>query len=133
MGVDLDHTSYDRLAQGIPPAYAQWVFSQMCMQMAHVEFGCPIFTFDMMKENPALARRTLASWLLGAGADRPSAGMALVPQVAHLAQQKGAGVSSVHGVPYTGASVCSPEVDCSGSREDCVALGDVPPERPSEE
>ena len=63
MGVDPDHTTYDRLAQGIPPSYAQWVFGQMCMQMAHAEYGCPIFTFDSMKENPALARRTLASWL----------------------------------------------------------------------
>ena len=29
MGVDAGHMPYDRLAQAVPPAYSQWVFSQM--------------------------------------------------------------------------------------------------------
>ena len=78
MGVDPGHTSYDRLAQGVPPQYSQWVFSQMCMRMVQREFGCPAITFDEMRANPSKAKRVLAQWLLGAGADRPSAGMSWV-------------------------------------------------------
>ena len=81
MDVDPGHMPYDRLAQAVPPAYSQWVFSQMCMRIVHAEFGCPIFTFDEMKSNPALAKRVVAQWLCGVGADSPSAGMTLVPRV----------------------------------------------------
>ena len=78
MGVDPGHTTYDRLAQGVPPQYSQWVFSQMCMRIAQREFGCPAITFDEMRGNPSKAKRVLAQWLRGAGADAPSAGMSWV-------------------------------------------------------
>ena len=33
MGADPRQMAYDRLAQGVPPAYAQWVVSQMCKDL----------------------------------------------------------------------------------------------------
>ena len=83
MGVDVGHMPYDRLAQAVPPAYGQWVFGQMCMRIVESEFGCPAFTFDDMLANPAAAKRTLSRWLVGIGADRPAAGMSLVPRLAN--------------------------------------------------
>lgn len=46
MGVDSGHMGYGRLAQAIPPAYSQLVFSQMCMQIAHDRFGVPVISYD---------------------------------------------------------------------------------------
>lgn len=94
MGVDVGHMPYDRLAQAVPPAYSQWVFGQLCMQWAHSEFGCPVITFDEMKAQPAAARRTLAQWLVGAGADNPSAGMTLVPRLDLMSSTSGDGEDS---------------------------------------
>ena len=69
--------SYERLAQAVPPSYAQLVFGQMCMHAAHARFGSPLITFDEMLRRPDSARRELASWLRGAGEASPTAGMAL--------------------------------------------------------
>ena len=72
MGVDVGHMEYERLAQAIPPAYSQLVFSQMCMRIAEARFGAPAITYDEMVARPAQARRRrlMAHWLRGAG-DRP--------------------------------------------------------------
>ena len=78
MGVDRGAMAYDRLAQSLPPAYIELIFSQMCMQAAHERFGAPIVTFDEMLAHPAAARRELAPWLRGAGDDAPAAGLAFV-------------------------------------------------------
>ena len=77
MGVGVCGVVYERLAQAAPPAYAEYVFGQMCMHAAHERFGSPIITFDEMLERPDSARRELARWLRGAGDDAPSAGLAL--------------------------------------------------------
>ena len=90
MGVDRGHMPYDRLAQAVPPAYSQWVFGQMCMRVVEAEYGCPAFTFDAMRANPAVAKRALARWLVGIGADSPSAGMSLVPRIETSEVSKGA-------------------------------------------
>lgn len=79
MGVDVGHMNYDRLAQSVPPAYGQLVFSQMCMQMAHRKFGVPVISYDQFLENPAKAQRSMAFWLRGAGAPEASAGQLFVP------------------------------------------------------
>ena len=44
MGADPFQMSYNRLAQGVPPAYAQWVVGQMCMRIVQSKYGCPVFT-----------------------------------------------------------------------------------------
>ena len=80
MGMDVDHMPYDRLAQAVPPAYSQWVFSQMCMRIVGTEYHCPIFTFDEMRADPFRTKRALSHWLRGAGFDKPSAGMSWVPR-----------------------------------------------------
>ena len=77
MGVDVGTMEYERLAQAVPPVYAELVFGQMCMWRAHVRFGAPAISFDEMLERPAASRRELARWLHGAGDDRPEAGLAL--------------------------------------------------------
>ena len=77
MGVGVCGVVYERLAQAAPPAYAEYVFGQMCMHAAHERFGSPIITFDEMLERPDSTRRELARWLRGAGDDAPSAGLAL--------------------------------------------------------
>ena len=94
MGVDVGHMSYDRLAQAVPPAYSQWVVGQLCMRVIEAEFGCPVFTFDEMKSNPALAKRVVAQLLVGVGADRPSAGMSLMPRIVHQVQGERGGEGS---------------------------------------
>ena len=81
MGVDEGHMSYDRLAQAVPPAYAQLVYAQMCMRAAHQEYGCPVVTFDDLRARPIWARRTLAPWHRGAGDDAHDAGLALALRV----------------------------------------------------
>ena len=89
MGVDTDHMPYDRLAQAVPPAYSQWVFSQMCMRILQCEYNCPVFTFDEMRAQPGRARSVLQNWLRGVGYDKPSAGMTLVERVADPLLHKG--------------------------------------------
>ena len=79
MGVDVGHMGYERLAQSVPPAYGQFVFSQMCMQEAHAKFGVPRITFDEYRARPHWARRTMAFWLRGAGAPDASAGQLFAP------------------------------------------------------
>ena len=91
MDVDSGHMPYDRLAQAVPPAYSQWVFSQLCMQKAHSKYGVPVITFDEMKERPSWARRVLAQWLIGVGADRPDAGLSLRPRIMHQSDQTESG------------------------------------------
>ena len=78
MGLDMSHMPYDRLAQAVPPDYSQWIFGQMCMSIVQAEYGCPAISFDEMKARPAQAKRVLAQWLRGVGADQPSAGMSWV-------------------------------------------------------
>ena len=80
MGVDEGHMymSYERLAQAVPPAYAQLVFGQMCMHAAHARFGSPLITFDEMLRRPDSARRELVGWLRGAGEASPTAGIGLL-------------------------------------------------------
>ena len=46
MGVDEGHMSYERLAQSIPPAYGQLVFTQMCMWRAHRRWADAEFRAD---------------------------------------------------------------------------------------
>ena len=77
MGVDPGHMSYERLAQSIPPDYAQLIASQMCMREAERKFGVPAITFDDYRERPGWARTTLARWLRGAGDDRVHAGLSI--------------------------------------------------------
>ena len=77
MGVDRGHMSFERLAQSIPPDYAQLIASQMCMRAAEQRFGVPVITFDTYRQHPTWARMTLARWLRGAGDDRVHAGMSL--------------------------------------------------------
>ena len=79
MGVDVGHMAYDRLAQSVPPAYGQLVFSQMCMWRAHRRFGAPVITYDDVLADPAGSRRRLARWLRGAGDERPDAALELRP------------------------------------------------------
>ena len=78
MGVDEGHMEYERLAQAIPPAYSQLVFSQMCMAIARERFGAPAITYDDMVREPTRTRRLLAHWLRGAGGESPAAGLELV-------------------------------------------------------
>lgn len=46
MGVDAGHMGWSRLAQAIPPVYAELMFGQAAMQEAHRRLGVPIFTHD---------------------------------------------------------------------------------------
>ena len=111
MGMDPCHMPYDRLAQAVPPVYSQWIFSQMCMQIVHAELGCPIYTFDQMKATPAVARRTIAQWLVGIGADQPSAGLALVPRLEHDdCEGEGEGEKPASSIAETAMSVVTDAV-----------------------
>ena len=94
MGVDASHMSYERLAQSVPPAYAELRFSQMCMAVARDRFGAPHITFDQMLAAPHAARRELAMWLRGAGDAAPTAGLSLRRPVVASRHQQG----SVQGV-----------------------------------
>ena len=76
MGVDEHHMPFERLAQAIPPAYAQLVFSQACMERCRQRFGVPAITFDEMRLDPTRCRKTMAFWLRGAGNASPDAGLA---------------------------------------------------------
>ena len=99
MGVDVDHMSYERLAQSIPPDYGQLVASQMCMRAAERLFGVPVISFDEMRLRPQWARATLARWVRGAGDDRVHAGLSLVcgpaiPDASGLASGSASGSAS---------------------------------------
>ena len=77
MGLDVDHMSYDRLAQSLPPSYTRLIIGQMCMAIACQRFGVPPISYDEHVANPEATRRALAGWLVGAGDDRASAGLEL--------------------------------------------------------
>jgi len=79
MGVDAGHMCWERLAQAMPPVYAELMFGQAAMQEAHRRFGVPAITHDEMRASPERSRRTLASWLVGAGAAHEAAGLDLQP------------------------------------------------------
>ena len=82
MGVDVGHMSYERLAQAVPPAYGQLVFSQMCMAKASREFGVPAISFDEYMADPRKASRAMSQWLRGAGEASPSLAVELKPVIA---------------------------------------------------
>ena len=96
MDVDPGHMSFERLAQSVPPAYGQLVFSQMCMHYAHVRYGAPAITFDEMRKRPGWARRTLAFWLRGAGAPEASAGQLFMPAPEVAREAPGEARAEVH-------------------------------------
>ena len=79
MGMDPGHMGYERLAQSVPPHYAQLVFSQMCMWQAAEKFGVPAITFDEHRARPSQSMRTLAFWLRGAGASEATLGQLFQP------------------------------------------------------
>ena len=79
MGVDVGHMEYAPLAQAIPPAMAQFVFSQMCMRICADRYGVPAISFDEMRARPSWARQTMAMWLRGAGGPQPTLGQTLQP------------------------------------------------------
>ena len=101
MGVDRSHMSYERLAQSVPPAYAQLRFSQMCMAAAHAQFGVPVITFDQMLAAPHTARRELAMWVRGAGNPSPQAGLRLCKGRAEV-EQRGASAEAATAVTSWG-------------------------------
>ena len=75
MGVDVGHMAYDRLAQALPPAYIQLLYSQMCMRILEQEYGLTPVTFDEYLNDRANAQKQVEMWLRGAGDPSPSAGM----------------------------------------------------------
>ena len=75
MGIDAGHMGWSRLAQAIPPAYAELLFGQAAMAEAHRVYGVPAITHDEMVARPSWARNVLGMWLRGAGAAGPSAGL----------------------------------------------------------
>ena len=79
MDVDVGHVDFSHLAQAIPPAYAALLFGQAAMYEAHRRFGVPMITHDQKMSRPVWAKRTISSWLVGAGADHVEAGMEFVP------------------------------------------------------
>ena len=79
MGLDAEHMEFERVAQSIPPAYARYVFAQMCAAAANKWFGVPVITYDAMLEDPLTARRTLEAWLVGAGGESPTLGLRFQP------------------------------------------------------
>ena len=78
LGINPGHLGPDELARATPPAYARYVFAQMCAAEANRLFGCPIISFDEMARDPVRARRTLTAWLVGAGGESPQLGLQLV-------------------------------------------------------
>ena len=81
MGVDPHHMPFERLAQAIPPAYAQLVFAQACMERCRAVYGIPAITFDEMLLDKTRSRRRMHFFLRGAGAPGPDAGLDFVPAV----------------------------------------------------
>jgi len=78
MGLEAGHMPFERMAQAVPPAYGEWGFGQACMEWCARRFGVPRISFDEMRRDPAAARRQLAFWLRGAGAEEADAGMQLM-------------------------------------------------------
>ena len=78
LGIDPGHMGPEELTRATSPAYARYVFARMCAADANRQFGCPIISFDKMALDPVLARRTLTSWLVGAGGESPQLGLQLV-------------------------------------------------------
>jgi hypothetical protein len=78
MGLEVGHMPFERMAQAVPPAYGEWGFGQACMEWCARRFGVPRISFDEMRRDPAAARRQLAFWLRGAGAEEADAGMQLL-------------------------------------------------------
>ena len=79
MGVDAHHMPFERLAQAIPPAYAQLVFALACMERCRAVYGVPVITFDEMLTDRTTSRRRMAFFLRGAGAPGPEAGLCFSP------------------------------------------------------
>ena len=79
MDVDAGHIDFGHLAQAIPPVFAALLFGQAAMYEAHRRFGVPMITHDQKMLRPVWAKRTISSWLVGAGADHVEAGMEFVP------------------------------------------------------
>ena len=75
MGVSDSGVSYEALAQGIPPQYAELAFGQACMHLCATEFGAPAITFDEMRKDPRGSRSRLKLWLRGAGGLEADLGM----------------------------------------------------------
>ena len=71
MGMDVDHMSYEGLAQAIPPVYSRYIFGQACMREVERRFGIEAITYDQMLADPARAERLMAHWLRGAGGASP--------------------------------------------------------------
>ena len=99
MGVDVHHMPYERLAQAIPPAYAQLVFAQACMEKCRVFYGIPVITFDEMLLDRSTARRRMAFFLRGAGAPGPEAGLSFEPALFSASNALGGVLGGVE-VPF---------------------------------
>ena len=78
MGMDVDHMSYEGLAQAIPPVYSRYIFGQACMREVERRFGIEAITYDQMLADPARAERLMAHWLRGAGGASPDQGVEFV-------------------------------------------------------
>ena len=78
MGMDVDHMSYEGLAQAIPPVYSRYIFGQACMREVERRFGIEAITYDQMLADPARAERLMAHWLRGAGGASPDQGVDFV-------------------------------------------------------
>ena len=77
MGMDAGHMSYDRLAQSLPPAYIQLLYSQLCMRVLEREYGLRPISFDEHLCDPDGTRMRLQLWLRGAGDPSAEAGMCI--------------------------------------------------------
>ena len=97
MGMDRDHMSFERLAQSLPPDYIRLVFAQMCMSAVSEQYGVPFISYDEHERDPILAKKRLQGWLIGAGDDRPEAGMSFQGRLPSMESSKGAEVKSSHG------------------------------------
>ena len=95
MDVDVGAMSYERLAQSVPPAYSQLVFSQMCMAIVRDTFGAPAITFTEYKAHPSWAKSVMALWLRGAGGASPSLGLTFEKPT--RAREGGVGIQDSNG------------------------------------
>ena len=97
MGLDEGHMGWGRLAQAIPPVYAELLFGLAAMEEVHRRFGVPRITHDDMMARPSWARGTLASWLRGAGEASVGAGLGFEPRVSEAAQAARAAIGAAVG------------------------------------
>ena len=100
MGVDAHHMPFERLAQAIPPAYAQLVFALACMERCRAVYGVPVITFDEMLTDRTTSRRRMAFFLRGAGAPGPEAGLCFSPAHATPWASNSSGPSGGVDVPF---------------------------------